>query len=153
MNNRNHNRNQQNNGYQQGNGYQQQNRYQQSDPHRWERQNLERELRQLQRQLTLLDARIDAVGAQGVQLEADLLAHNQAIPATIAMEIGRALANALRVPYLPSAARGWYYKRERMLQIQNNLKYQAIALFHQREALVQQIDQLMIEIDLLNYHS
>ena len=99
----------------------------------------------------MLDARIDALGVQGVQLDADLVAHNAAIPATIAAEIGRALANAIRLPFLPSAARGWYYKRERMVQLQTNLKHQAIALYYQREALVQQIEQLQTEIDLLKY--
>ncbi len=146
MNNQRHYNHQQNNHSQQ-NGYQRS----QSDPHRWERQNLEREQRQLQRQLTLLDARIDALGAQGVQLEADLVAHQAAIPATVAAEVGRAIANAIRLPHLPSAARGWYYKRERMLQIQTHLKHQAITLFYQREALAQQIEQLQIEIELLQY--
>ncbi len=141
---------QQNHHYQQSNGYQQ-NRSQQADPNRWERQNLEREQRQLQQRLSMLDARIDALGAQGAQLEADLVAHHAAIPATIAAEVGRAIANAIRLPHLPSAARGWYYKRERMLQLQTNLKHQAITLYYQREALVQQIDQLQTEIELLKY--
>lgn len=131
--------------------HQQHHHSQQADPNTWERQNLEREQRQLQRQLSMLDVRIDALGAQGTQLEADLVAHHAALPATIAAEVGRAIANAIRLPYLPSAARGWYHKRERMLQLQTNLKHQAITLSYQREALVQQIDLLQTEIELLQY--
>lgn len=149
MNHQRRNNHQQNNRYQQ-NGPQH-DRYQQSDPTRWERQNLEREQRQLQRQLSMLDAGIDALGAQGAQLEADIRAHDAAIPATVAAEVGRALLNTLRLPHLPSAARGWYYKRERMLQIQSHLKHQAITLYYQRESLVQQIEQIQTEIDLLKY--
>jgi hypothetical protein len=95
---------------------------------------------------------MDALGAQGDQLDADLAAHHAAIPATVVAEIGRAIASALRVPYLPSAARGWYYKHERMLQLKTNLRHQAITLLSQREALVRQIEQIQIDIDLLKYH-
>lgn len=150
MNNQRHNNNHRQNHQQQNNSYQH-NSYQ-NDPNRWERQNLEREQRQLNRQLSLLDARIDALGAQGAQLEADIRAHDATIPATVAAEAGRAILNALRFPHLPSAARGWYYKRERMLQIRSNLKHQAIILYHQRESLVQQIEQVQAEIELLKYN-
>jgi predicted nucleic acid-binding Zn-ribbon protein len=140
------NRNQQQNGrYQQNN-----NRFQQ-DPNRYKRQDLERELRQLNRRLTELDGQIDALFFQGQQLEADLFAHNQAIPATIAMEIGRALANAIHVPFLPAMYRNWHYKREAMLQAQNRLKYRAIELKFQRDALEQQIGQTETDIEMLQY--
>jgi chromosome segregation ATPase len=142
------NRNQQNR--YQSNGYQQNNRYQQ-DPNRYRRQDLERELRQLQRRLAELDGQIDGLFFQGQQLEADLQAHNQAIPATIALEIGRALANAIRVPFLPPAYRNWHYKREAMLQAQNRLKYRAIELKFQRDALEQQIGQTETDIEILKY--
>src|SRR5262249_32737711 len=132
--------NQQNNRYQ-NNGYQQNNRSQNSDPNRYKRQDLERELRQLNRQLTELDGQIDALFFQGQQLETDLQVHTQAIPATIALEIGRAVANALHVPFLPPAYRNWHYKRQAMLQAQNRLKYRAIELKFQRDALEQQIGQ------------
>jgi hypothetical protein len=152
MNHQRHHTNRQNNGYgYQGNGSQH-HRSQQSDPNRWERENLEREQRQLQHQLSMLEARIDALGAQGAQLDADMAAHHAAIPATVAAEVGRAIASAIRLPYLPSAARGWYYKRERMLQLKTNLQHLAITLHAQREALVQQIEQIHIDIDLLKYH-
>lgn len=144
-------RNYQNTYQQQNSGYQQQNRSQQADPNRWERQNLERELRQKQGQLTMLDARIDALGVQGKQIEADLQAHTATIPAAVVTEILRAVTNAVGIPFLPQAYRNWYYKRERLLQLENRLRYQAIAFYHQRQALVEQIEQLAIDIDLLKY--
>lgn len=149
MQNRN-NRHQQNNYYQQNNGSQQ-NRSQQADPHRYERQNLERELRFQRSRLTTLDASIDALRTQGRQLEADIQAHHQAIPAAVALEIGRAITNAIGIPFLPPAYRNWHYKRERLLQAESNLRYRAIGLKAQRDALVQQIEQIQIDIDLLKY--
>lgn len=146
------NRYQQNNRYQ-GNGTQQNYRYQQADPHRWERHNLERELRQLHSRLTTLDAQIDALFFQGQQLDRDIRQHHSSIPATVALEIGRAITNAIGIPFLPPAYRNWHYKRERLLQLESNLKYRAIALKQQRDALVQQIEQTQIDIDLLKYHS
>lgn len=142
---------QHNNRHQQNrnNGYQQ-NRSQ-YDPNRYRRQDLERDLRYLHRKLSELDGKIDALFFQGKQLEADIQAHNQAIPATIALEIGRALANAIRVPFLPPAYRNWHYKREAMLQAQDRLKYRAIELKFQRDALEQQIGQIEIDIELLKY--
>lgn len=143
-----HNRHQQN--HRQNNGYQQ-SRYQQQDPNRYRRQDLEREQRQLQGRLAELEADIDALGAQGRLLEADIQAHNRSIPAAVALEIGRAMTKAIGIPFLPSAYRNWHYKRERMLQIQSNLKYRAVQLFSKREALVQRIEQITIELDLLKY--
>lgn len=141
--------NQQNNRYQ-NNGYQQNNRYQQ-DPNRYKRQDLERELRQLQRQLIMLDGQIDALFFQGQQIEADLQTHNHAIASTIALEIGRALANAIRVPFLPPAYRNWHYRKEALLQAQNRLKYRAIELKYQRDSLEQQIAQTETDIEMLRY--
>jgi hypothetical protein len=144
----------QNHRYQQNhyqhNGSQYHNRSQ-YDPNRYKRQDLERELRQLYHRLTELDSQIDALWYQGRQLEADLQAHHQAIPATVALEIGRAVANALHVPFLPPMYRNWHYKRERLLEAQRNLKYRAIQLKAQRDVLEQQIAQTQIDIDLLKY--
>lgn len=136
---------------QQNNHYQQQNRSQQHDPNRSEKQQLERELRQLQHQLTTLDGQIDGLFFQGRQLEADLRQHQHAIPAAVATEILRAATNAIGLPFLPPAYRNWNYKRERLLQMESNLRYRAIALKTQRDALVQQIEKIQIDIDLLRY--
>lgn len=145
------NRYQQNNRYQ-GTGTQQNNRSQQADPHRWERQSLERELRHLHSRLAALDAQIDALFFQMQQLDRDIQQHHSSIPATVALEIGRAITNAVGIPFLPQAYRNWHYKRERLLQMESNLKYRAIALKQQRDALIQQIEQTQIDIDLFKYH-
>ena len=123
----------------------------QYDPSRSRRQELERELRFLHRKLSDLDGQIDILFVQGQQLEADLQAHHGMIPAAIALEIGRAVTNALHVPFLPPAYRNWHYKRQALLTAQNRLKYRAIELKQRRDALEQQIGQIDIEIDLLRY--
>ena len=116
-------------------GHQYNNRYQQQDPNRYRRSELERELRFLHRRLSDLDGKIDALKFTGLQMEADLHAHQFALPSTIAWEVGRALANALHVPFLPPAGRTWYYKRQAILQAMDRLKYRAIELKYQRDAL------------------
>ncbi len=123
----------------------------QYDPHRYQRQDLERELRQLNRRLAELDCEIDALFFQGQQLEADLRIHHQKIPATIALEIGRAVANAIRVPFLPPMYRNWDYERQSMLRAQQRLKYRAIELKYKRDALEQHIGQVHIDLDHLRY--
>lgn len=150
------NRHQNNNRYQQSNrhqnnGYQNNNRYQQ-DPNHYRLQDLQRELTRLNRLIAEVDAEVDALYFVGVQIDADLQAHYQKIPATIALEITRTVSNALHVPFMPPAYRNWDYERRGMLRAQENLKYKLIRLASKRQSLEIQIGQIQIDIDQLRYY-
>jgi hypothetical protein len=153
MNNRRPNNNQryQHDNRHQNNGYQHNNRSQQ-DPNRYRRQELERELTRLNRLITEVDAEVDALYLVGMQIEADLRAHSQKIPVTLAQEITRTLTNALHVPFMPPAYRNWDYERRGMLRAQNDLKYKLIRLASKRQSLEIQIGQIQIDIDQLKYY-
>ena len=132
----------QQNHYQQNSRYQQQNRYQSS-----RKELLERDLRYLERDLAALDTQIDALGEKGRLLEAAKNAHLASIPFAIA----QVALSTLGVRYLPPVARTWHYKHQQYFQAEEQLKQYGVTLYTKRNALVAQIEQIQIQIEMLQY--
>ncbi|HEU5377158.1 MAG TPA: hypothetical protein VFV38_17135 [Ktedonobacteraceae bacterium] len=111
------------------------------------KEQLERELRHLERDVASLDAHIDALGHKGRLLEAEKNAHLASIPFAIA----QVALSTLGVRYLPPVARSWHYKHQQVLRAEANLKQYAVTLYTRREALIAQIEMLHVQIDLLPF--
>ena len=88
--------------------------------------------------------KIDALGQKGALLEAGQRAHMQSIPGAMA----QVLLATIGVRSLPAVARHWYYKHQRLQEAEMQLRYQAIALHTQLQALENEIELLTIEIDI-----
>ena len=81
-------------------------------------------------------------------LKAEQQAHAQAIPSAIAQVV----LSTLGVRTLPAAARHWYYKKQRLQDMEMQLRYQAIHLHTQLETLDHEIELLTIEIDIQQHY-
>ncbi len=137
--------------------YNQQNNYQNSTHNRsqyshsrdqaFRREQLERELDWLERNLASLDAQIDAIGEKDKLLEAAKNAHIQSVPWAIA----QVALSTLGVRHLPPVARTWHYKYQQYLRAEEALKQHAVTLYYKREALIAQIEQIQIKIDMLQF--
>ncbi|HEU5377588.1 MAG TPA: hypothetical protein VFV38_19365 [Ktedonobacteraceae bacterium] len=112
------------------------------------REALERELQYLERDLAALDAQIDALGEKGRLLEAAKNAHLASIPFAIA----QVALSTLGVRYLPPVARTWHYQHQQYLRTEEQLKQHAVTFHARRGALVAQMEQIQIQIDMLQYH-
>ena len=134
--------NQQNSQQNSNNRFQYQNRAQYS-----EKSILQRELRYLERDLAALDAQIDALGEKGRALENAKKAHMQAIPFAIA----QVALSTLGVRYLPPVARTWHYKYQQFQRSEEQLQQYAISLYTRRSALIAQMEQIEIQIEMLQY--
>ncbi|HEU5381615.1 MAG TPA: hypothetical protein VFV38_39845 [Ktedonobacteraceae bacterium] len=133
--------NRQNNHHQNGNRYQQYNRTQSR------KDQLERELHWLERDLVILDAQIDALGEKGRVLEAAKNAHMQSFPWAIA----QVALSTIGVKHLPPVARTWYFKHQQYLRSEEALKQHAVTLYYKRDALATQIEHTQIMIDVLRF--
>lgn len=111
------------------------------------KEQLERELHWLERDLTSLDAQIDALDEKGKLLEAAKNTHMQSIPWAIA----QVALSTLGVRHLPPVARTWHYKYQQYLRAEEALKQHAVTLHYKREALAAQIEHIEINIDMLQF--
>ncbi len=108
---------------------------------------LERELRYLERDLVSLDVQIDALGEKGRLLEQAKNAHMASIPFAIA----QVALSTFGVKYLPPVARTWHYKHQQYLRSEENLKQFAVTLYTKRNALLAQMEHIEIHIEMAQY--
>lgn len=108
---------------------------------------LERDLRYLERDLITLDVQIDALREKGMQLQAAKNAHQAAIPFAIA----QVALSTLGVRYLPPVARTWHYKNQQYLRSEEQLRQYALGLYTKRNALIAQMEHIEIQIEMLQY--
>lgn len=111
------------------------------------KQQLERDLRYLERDLVNLDAQIDALGAKGRLLEAAKNAHMASIPFAIA----QVALSTIGVKYLPPVARTWHFRHQQYLRTEVALQQHAVSLHYKREALATQIEHIEIMIEMEQY--
>lgn len=134
--------------HQQNRNFNSSNHFQSSNRGQFSRkESLERELHYLERDLAALDTQIDALGEKGRLLEAAKNAHLASIP----FAIGQVALSTLGVR-LPPVARSWHYKHQQYLRAEEQLRQHAVTLHARRCALVAQIEQIQIQIDMLQYH-
>lgn len=124
----------------------QQNRYQHSNQFSRLR-SLEYERDRLERMLAGLDAEIDVLREKGMLLEAAKQAHMRHIPGAIAQVV---LSN-IGVGFLPPLARNWQYRHQQYLRTEEQLKHHALSLYTRRNALIAQLQQIEVQIDMLQY--
>ncbi len=144
MNQRRYQQNNQQNNSQNGNSGNR-SQYQYRAPSRKEQ--LERDLQYLEKDLVSLDAQIDALGQKGMLLEAAKNTHMQGIPGAIA----QVALSTLGVKYLPPVARTWYFKYQQFLRSEEALRQHAVTLHYKREAIATQIEHIEIQIEMLQF--
>ncbi len=137
--------NQQNRNQQYGNQYGNQQYGNRSQPSLKEQ--LERELRQLERDLVALDCEIDALGEKGRLLDCAKSSHMSQVPGAIA----QVALSTLGVRFLPPVARTWYYKYEQYRRSEEILKQAALNLHTRRQAICAQMFQTEVQLEQLQY--
>ena len=143
MNNQRQYNQQQNNG--QHNGYRSQ--YRPYDRSQARKDQLERDLQSLERDLVKIDTQLDALVNKGMLLEQAKAAHLRAVPFAIA----QVALSTLGVRYLPPVARTWHFKHQQYLRAEEALRQRAVTLHYQREAIETQIEHTQIMIDMVQY--
>jgi len=138
--------NQQNN-RQNSNGNYNRSQYQSNRGQSFHKEQLERELRYLERDLVSLDVQIDTLREKGMLLDAAKRAHMGGIPLALA----QVALSTVGVQFLPPVARTWYYKHQQYLRSEEQLKYHALSLSIKRNALTAQIEQIEIQIEMLQF--
>jgi hypothetical protein len=92
------------------------------------KEQLERDLYGLEREMMTLDIQIDALHEKGRQLEAAKNTHQASVPFAIA----QVALSTLGVRYLPTVARTWHYKHQQYLRAEEQLKQHALSLYTKR---------------------
>jgi hypothetical protein len=111
------------------------------------KEQLERDLYGLEREMMALDIQIDALHEKGRQLEAAKNAHQAAIPFAIA----QVALSTLGVRYLPPVARTWHYKHQQYLRTEEQLKQHALSLYTKRNIVTAHMEYIEIHIEMLQY--